>query len=125
MSETNMSEIIRASMEGVRSFTDMDTVVGNAINTPSGVTVIPVSKVSMGIATGGVDYSSRGSHNPQNFGGGGGTGISITPVAFLTVGRDAEVNLIHVNGQTGDVEKIVGLIEKSPEIIEKIKGALF
>ena len=120
-----MSEIIRASLEGVRSFTDMDTVVGNAINTPSGVTVIPVSKVSMGIATGGVDYGTKSTHNPQNFGGGGGTGLSITPVAFLTVGRDAEVNLIHVNGQRTDVEKIADLIEKSPEIIEKIKNSLF
>lgn len=125
MSETNMSEIIRASMEGIRSFTDMDTVVGNAINTPSGVTVIPVSKVSMGIAMGGVDYGTRETHNPQNFGGGGGTGLSITPIAFLTVGRDAEVNLIHVNNTASDVEKVVNLIEKSPEIIEKIKGSFF
>ena len=106
MSETNMSEIIRASLEGIRSFTDMDTIVGNAINTPSGVTVIPVSKVSMGIATGGVDYGTKGSHNPQNFGGGGGTGLSITPVAFLTIGRDAEVNIIHINSSGGEIEKI-------------------
>ncbi len=120
-----MSEIIRASLEGIRSLADMDTVVGNAINTPSGVTVIPVSKVSMGIATGGVDYGTRSSHSAQNFGGGGGTGLSITPVAFLTVGKDAEVNLIHVSAGATDVEKIVNLIEKSPEIIEKIKGSFF
>ena len=124
MSETKMSDIIKASLEGIRSFTDMDTVVGGAINTPSGVTVIPVPKISMGIATGGVDYGTRRSSDPQNFGGGGGTGLSITPVAFLTVGRDAEINLIHVSNTATEVDRIASLIERSPEIIEKIKGAL-
>lgn len=124
MSENKMSDIIRASMDGIRAFTDMDTVIGNAINTPSGVTVIPVSKVSMGIATGGVDYGTKRIPSAQNFGGGGGTGLSITPVAFLTVGRDAEVNLIHVTNTATDVDRIASLIEHSPEIIEKIKNAL-
>ena len=123
MSETKMSDIIRASMEGIKSFTDMDTVIGDAINTPSGVTVIPVSKVTMGIATGGVDYGTKRLTYPQNFGGGGGTGLSITPVAFLTVGRDADINLIHLN-TSSDVEKITALIEHTPEIIEKIKSVL-
>ena len=118
-----MSDIIKASLEGIRSFTDMDTVIGGAINTPSGVTVIPVSKISMGIATGGVDYGTK-KHTDQNFGGGGGTGLSITPVAFLTVGRDAEVSLIHVNSTATEVDRIASLIEHSPDIIERIKGAL-
>ena len=78
----------------------------------------------MGIATGGIDYG-KGKHEvDQSFGGGGGTGLSITPVAFLTVGRDAEVSLIHINDGSGDVDKIVNLVERAPEIIEKIKGAL-
>ncbi len=124
MSENKMSDIIKASIEGIKSFTDMETVIGSAITTPSGVTVIPVSKVSMGIATGGIDYGKGRHESDQNFGGGGGTGLSITPVAFLTVGRDAEVNLIQVNGGNQDVDKILNLIERAPEIIEKIKGAL-
>lgn len=123
MSENKMSDIIKASMDGIKSFTDMETVIGNAITTQSGVTVIPVSKVAMGIATGGIDYGGR-QEGDQNFGGGGGTGLSITPIAFLTVGRDAEVNLIHINTSEGEIEKIVNLIEKSPQIIEKIKNAL-
>lgn len=125
MSENKMGDIIKASMEGIRSFTDMDTVIGNAITTPNGVTVIPVSKVAMGIATGGIDYGDRRERHEQNFGGGGGTGLAITPVAFLTVGRDAEINLIHVNSSgSDDIEKITNLIEHSPEIIEKIKNVL-
>lgn len=124
MSENKMSDIIKASMDGIKSFTDMETVIGNAITTPSGVTVIPVSKVAMGIATGGIDYGKGKQDNEQNFGGGGGTGLSITPVAFLTVGRDAEVSLIHINGSGADVDKIVNLIERAPELIEKVKKAL-
>ena len=124
MSETKMSDIIRASMEGIKSFADMDTAIGNAINTPSGVTVIPVSKVTMGIATGGIDYGDKKVIPNQNFGGGGGTGLSITPIAFLTVGREGEINLITINTLPSDVDKITTLIEHSPDIIEKIRGAL-
>ena len=124
MPENKMSDIIKASMDGIKSFTDMETVIGNAITTPSGVTVIPVSKVAMGIATGGIDYGRIDRDDSQNFGGGGGTGLAITPIAFLTVGRDAEVSLIHINSSSTDVDKIVSLVERSPEIIEKIKTAL-
>ena len=124
MSENKMSDIIRASMDGVRSFTDMQTVIGNAIHTPSGVTVIPVSKVSMGIATGGVDYGVQKTSPSQNFGGGGGTGLSITPIAFLTVSQDAHINLIHINNSESSIDKISDLIEHSPQIIEKIRGIL-
>ena len=124
MSENKVSDIIKSSLEGIKSFTDMETVIGNAITTPSGVTVIPVSKVAMGIATGGIDYGAGREESEQNFGGGGGTGLSITPIAFLTVGRDAEVNLIHINSGGADVERIAGLIERTPEFIEKIKNAL-
>ncbi len=119
-----MSEIIRASVESIKGFAENDTFMGRAINTPSGVTVIPVSKISMGIATGGVDYSQKKLTLPASFGGGGGTGLSITPIAFLTVSPSSEVNLITLEDRGSDIEKITGLIDRSPEIIEKIKSAL-
>lgn len=120
-----MNDIIKATMEGIRAITDMDTVVGGAITTPQGVTVIPISKVTMGIATGGVDLGVKKFSGTQNFGGGGGSGLSITPLAFLAIGRDAEVRLVHLEESGGDVEKVCGLIEKSPEILEKIKNTFF
>ena len=119
-----MSDIIKASLDGIRTFTDMDTVAGRAINTPSGVTVIPISKVTVGFAGGGLDYGGKKITAAQNFGGGSGTGVSITPIAFLTVGRNAEVNLIPVESSSSDIERITGLIEQSPEIIQKIKNIL-
>ena len=124
MSETKMSDIIRASLDGIRDLTDMETAIGDAITTPSGVTVIPVSKVTMGIATGGIDYATKKLTSPQNFGGGGGTGMSITPIAFLTVSPNAEVGLIPINSTDNEIDKISRLIERSPEIFAKIKGIL-
>ena len=121
MSETKMSDIIRASLDGIRDMTNMEASIGEAITTPSGVTVIPVSKVTMGIATGGIDYASKKLTTPQNFGGGGGTGMTITPVAFLTISPMAEVNLITLNSTENDIDKISKVIEHSPEIISKIK----
>jgi sporulation protein YtfJ len=124
MSETKMSDIIRASLDGIRDMTNMEASIGEAITTPSGVTVIPVSKVTMGIATGGIDYASKKLTTPQNFGGGGGTGMTITPVAFLTISPMAEVNLITLNSAENDIDKISKIIEHSLEIISKIKKLL-
>lgn len=124
MSETKMSDIIRASLDGIRDMSDMETAIGNAITTPNGVTVIPVSKVTMGIATGGIDYATKKLTSPQNFGGGGGTGMSITPIAFLTVSPNAEIGLISINSVEGDIEKLTKIIEKAPDIVSKIKGVL-
>ena len=124
MSDNKMSEIIRASLDGIKEFTDMDTVIGNTIVTPSGVTVIPVSRVTVGFASGGLDFGGKAPHTPVSFGGGGGTGVSITPVAFLTVDRDANVTLVPVTSGDEAVSRLVGLIEKAPDIVEKIKKTL-
>lgn len=124
MSETKMSDIIRASLEGIRELNDIETAIGNAITTKSGVTVIPVSRVTMGIATGGVDYATKKLTSPQSFGGGGGTGMTVTPIAFLTVSPDAKVELIPINSKESDVDKVTRLIESTPDIIGRIKGLL-
>ena len=120
-----MSEIIKASLDGIRSFTDMESAIGTPIHTPSGVTVIPVSRVAIGLATGGLDYGQKKVITGSSFGGGGGTGVSITPLAFLTIGKDAEINLISINdGEGARIDRALSVIEHSPEIIAKIKSAL-
>ena len=122
MIENKMSEMIRASLDGIKDFTDVETVFGKAITTPNGVTIIPVSKVSVGFATGGIDFQEKRPISPANFGGGSGTGVSITPVAFLTVGANAEINLIQIGtDEKSPVDKVFSLIENSPKIFEKIK----
>lgn len=124
MPDNRMSDMIKASLDGIRDFTDVDTVFGKAITTESGVTVIPVSKISVGFATGGVDIPTNDISSGINFGGGSGTGVSISPVAFLTVGKNAEINLIPIGkSNSGNiVDRACDLIENSPSIIEKIKN---
>ena len=124
MAENKMSDLIKTSLEGIKDFADAETVFGKAITTPSGVTVIPVSKISIGFATGGLDFQSKRPISPTNFGGGSGSGISITPVAFLTVGNDSEINLIQISGDFGKLDRACDLIENAPSLIEKIKNAI-
>ncbi|MEE0968310.1 MAG: spore germination protein GerW family protein [Clostridia bacterium] len=126
MAETKISDVIATSLENLRSMVDANTVIGNPINTPVGTTIIPISKISMGFASGGLDYNGKEANpqSKQNFGGGGGTGLSITPVGFLTVDKNGSVDMINV-GQTpagGAIDQIGDLLERSPEIIEKLKA---
>ena len=119
----NIGDAIRQALSDVQSMADAKTVIGDPI-VVGDITLIPVSKVSIGFATGGLDYGAKKFTSSQNFGGGGGTGVSITPIAFLTVGKDAEVNLIPIASSTSGLDRALSVIERSPEIIEKIKDAL-
>ena len=125
MLEHPINAIMNSAMENLKEMVDVNTIVGDAITSPDGTVVIPVSKVAMGIATGGIDYGNKHQNEPQNFGGGGGTGVSITPVAFLTVNKNAEVNLITIDSSSqSGIDNTLSLIERTPEIIKKIKDTL-
>ncbi len=125
--ENKLEDIIRTSLENIRSMIDANTVIGTPIATDNGVTVIPISKVSVGYASGGLDFNGKDkpANNPQNFGAGGGTGVSINPVGFLIVKKDGNIEMINV-GQTpiaGDpIEQIVDIIERCPDIVRRIKA---
>ena len=126
--ENKLEEIIRTSLENIRSMIDANTVIGNPISTDNGVTVIPISKVSVGYASGGVDFNGKdkASDLPQNFGGGGGTGVSINPVGFLIVKKDGSIEMINVGqmpGANDPIEQIVDIIERCPQIVRRIKSA--
>ena len=122
--ENKIPEIIKSSLENIRSMVDANTIVGEPINTVQGTTIIPISKVSVGIATGGVDYNSKKeSVRPQNFGGGGGTGLMVSPVGFLVVDTKGSVEFINVGmeGTPDPVDQIADFIERTPDIIARIK----
>ncbi len=123
MEETKQSELIRAALENVKTMVDANTVTGTPITTASGTVIIPVSKVYVGIATGGVDYFGKKNLQKQNFGGGGGTGVTVSPVGFLVVEPNGKVDLLNINYEPSDpISQIIGLIENTPELIEKFKG---
>ena len=123
--ETKQSEIIKAALENVKSMVDANTVTGTPITTDSGTVIIPVSKVFVGLATGGVDYFGKKSTADKNFGGGGGTGVTVSPVGFLVIEPNGKVDLLNLNYEPKDpISQVLNFIEGSPELIEKIK-ALF
>lgn len=122
--ENKLQDIIRTSLESIRSMIDANTVIGDPIPTEAGVTIIPVSKVSMGFASGGLDYNGKRQTPPQNFGAGGGTGLNIVPVGFLIIKKEGSVEMINV-GQPypqDPIEQITSIIERSPEIFGRIKA---
>ncbi len=124
--ENKLEEIIRTSLENIRSMVDANTVIGTPISTDNGVTVIPISKVSVGYASGGLDFNGKNKPvgDPQNFGAGGGTGVSVTPVGFLVVKSNGNVEMINVGqapAANDPLEQIVALIERCPELIGRVK----
>ena len=97
MAEQNkMQEMIRTSLESIRAMVDANTVVDTPIETPAGTTVIPISKVSVGYASGGFD--SIKVEQKKAFAGGGGTGLTVQPVCFLAVHQDGSVEMIPLGG---------------------------
>lgn len=128
MAETKVSGLISNALEDIRTIVDANTIIGTPIETNSGTTIIPVSKVSMGVASGGVDYESKKTSGNNNFGGGGGSGVSVVPVAFLVVHADGSVEMMNVSNPTAKPAdlgyNVSSLVERAPEIIEKIKAMI-
>ena len=127
--ENKLQEVVQATLAQIRNMIDADTVIGTPVETASGTTIIPISKVAVGFATGGLDFNDKSGGaqgKPQNFGAGGGTGISVQPIGLLCVSKDGDVELINigVKNPSDPIEQLSDLIDRSPEIIAKIK-ALF
>ena len=114
MSEKSANGILRTTIEKVRDLVDVSTIIGEPINLPDGLTIIPVSKVTYGFASGGSDFPSK--NNVELFGGAGGAGITINPVAFLVV-KDGDVTIKHIVSGDNAVERAVSLV---PEMFDKV-----
>lgn len=124
MAEQNkMQDMIRTSLESIRTMIDANTVVGSPIETPAGTTIIPISKVSVGYASGGLD--SVKVEQKKSFAGGGGTGLTVQPVCLLAVHADGSVEMIPVGsvaGKPDKLERIADLVEKTPDVLSRIKA---
>lgn len=114
-----INDVLGLTMERLKQMVDVNTVVGTPITTPDGVTVIPISRVSMGFASGGSDFSPKNlpANKDNCFGGGSGAGVTITPVSFLIIHGD-NVRIINANPvPDGVVEKAINMV---PEIVDKV-----
>ena len=130
MADTPISEIIKTALAGVKETVDANTIIGEPMTVMDHTVIVPISKVSCGIATGGSDFGGKKADAKKNFGGGGGTGITVTPVAFLVIGSDGNVRMLNVNENSGyasakvadTLATVDGIIDKAPDMLSKIAG---
>ena len=116
--KTPLSDLMRATMDRVHEMVDTNTIVGQPITTPDGVTLIPISKVSFGIGGGGGDY---GKNAKDGFGGGAGAGVKIDPVAFLII-KDGVTRMMPVAASPkSTMDRIVDM---APELMDKVEKYL-
>ena len=118
MKEQSASGILGTTIEKIRDLVDVSTIIGDPMYLEGGMTIIPVSKVTYGFASGGSDFPSK--TNAQLFGGGGGAGVTITPVAFLIV-SDGEVTLKHITAYDNAAERVVNLVA---EMFDKVTSVV-
>jgi sporulation protein YtfJ len=120
-----IESLIKTAMESIKEMVDVNTIVGDAVETPDGSVVIPVSRVTFGFAAGGSEFDAKESQKDNQkddkqkipFGGGSGAGVSIQPVAFMVVGQE-QIRLLPVS-QNAMVERV---IDVAPQIINQIRG---
>lgn len=105
------------TMNKLKEMVDVNTIIGDPITTSDGTVIIPVSKVSYGFASGGSDFAAKSAPTKDLFGGGAGAGVTINPIAFLTV-CNGEVQLMHIDEPANSAaEKAIGM---APELIDKV-----
>ena len=114
MKNQSAEKILATTIERVRDLVDVSTIVGEPITVSADITIIPISKVTYGFASGGSDFPSK--NNVELFGGGGGAGITINPVAFLVCNK-GEVSIKHITASDNAAERAVNLI---PEMFDKV-----
>lgn len=108
--------VMGVSMEKIREMVDVNTIIGDPITAANGTTIIPVSKVSFGFASGGSDLPTQAA---EKFAGGAGAGVTVKPQAFIVIKADGNVELMELGTKSSPVE---GIVDAIPGVIEKIKG---
>ena len=116
----SLPNMLENTIAKIRDMVDVNSVVGDPITTPDGVTIIPVSKVSVGFGGGGSDFVSKNANKQENpFGGGAGGGVKITPIAFLIV-KDGSVRMLPVAAPANTTAD--RLVEMVPDVLDKVSS---
>lgn len=125
MSDHPIEGLMTTAMQSIKEMVDVNTIVGDAVQSPDGTVIIPISKVSFGFAAGGGDYSTESETSDEKkdkkfpFAGGSGAGVSINPVAFMVCGQN-HIKLLPVNVNSS-VEKILDMV---PDLVERVNELL-
>lgn len=117
MDNNPIGELMQTTMENVKNILKVDTVVGEPIYTPDGITLVPVSRISLGFGGGGVEYGGKGTSGSKGYGGGNGTGVKIDPIGFLVI-KDGNIRMINVMPPANNtVDRIIDLV---PQVIDRV-----
>ena len=118
MSDHPIEGMMDTTLEKIKQMVDINTIVGDPITSPDGTIIIPVSKISYGFASGGSDFPSKTQSDKQCFGGGTGAGVSINPVAFITI-CNGSVKMLQIDPYNSSADRVIGMF---PDIMEKISS---
>lgn len=115
--------LMQTAMQSIKEMVDVNTILGDPVETPDGSVILPVSRISLGFAAGGTEYETEHKRTEGGgkfpFGGGSGAGISVHPVAFMVVGQ-GQVRLLPVDGSA----IYDRLIDLAPRLVDRIAGSL-
>ena len=125
MAEHPINGLMETAMQSIKDMVDVNTIVGEPVESKDGTIIVPISKVSFGFGAGGSDFGKKGTSSPEaskdvNFGGGSGGGATIEPVAFMVVGNE-QIKLMPIEKNTSPVEDI---IESVPTLVDKVIRAI-
>lgn len=128
--ETPMKQLIEEALRSINSVADVNTVIGEPVTLPGGVSIVPFSKVSVGFATGGSDRAPKDTNVPL-FAGGSGAGVSVTPMGFLVITPDGGVTLLDLKNpdsytpKPNPVDKLLdganALMDRAPDVLARCK----
>ncbi len=119
MKDQSASGILATAIDKIKDMVDCQTIIGDPIDAGDGIKVIPISKVTYGFASGGSDFPTK--TNKELFGGGGGAGVTISPVAFLVI-KDGEVSVKYISeGVENSAERIISMV---PDVVNKVSDVV-
>ena len=119
MAEHPIEGMMGVTMEKIRQLVDANTIIGEPI-TVDGATIIPISRVTFGFASGGTDFDGKNAANKDLFGGGSGAGVNIQPVAFLVV-KDGCVRTIQLSDNADTINRALTML---PELVDKVAALI-
>ncbi|RNB82438.1 sporulation protein YtfJ [Brevibacillus nitrificans] len=123
MADHPIQGLMRTAMENIKQMVDVNTIIGDPVETPDGSVILPISKVGFGFAAGGSEFQYDRDHPGAigyPFGGGSGGGVSITPVAFLVVGKQG-IRSIPLENSTHLYDRI---LDSVPQFVDKLQSML-
>ena len=120
MAEHTIQGLMNVTMDKVRQMADANTIIGKPIKTDDGTTIIPVSRITVGVGGGGSDFDSKNATQKDLFGGGSGAGVSIRPVAFLVI-KEGMVRTIQLSDPSNSIDRALTML---PELVDRLMALI-